>query len=166
MVIGLVFMDIIRILCVLRTRQGGGGGGCLSPGSGSVDNDKISVQLSLRAAHRTGRVYCELHLEPDSRGPSLYSPYILILPPQFRAEPVLYNKHCKLLHCMAGLTATRYLGIHFKTVELVIARTLHCCKNNSFFYKPLVPQPAPSCKSLVSSAPPRWEMIRTPLGLK
>ena len=51
MVIGLVFMDIIRILCVLRTRQGGGGGGCLSPGSGSVDNDEISVQLSLVTAH-------------------------------------------------------------------------------------------------------------------
>ena len=114
-----------------------------------------SCHWSLLTAHRTGRVYCELHLEPDSRGPSLYSPYILIHPPQFRAGPVLYNKHCKLLHCMAGLTATRYLGIHFKTVELVIARTLHCCKNNSFFYKPLVPQPAPSCKSLVSSAPPR-----------
>ena len=98
-------------MCSGHGRAGEVEGGCVSPGSGSVDNDKISVQLSLRAAHRTGRVYCELHLEPDSRGPSLYSLYILILPPQFRAGPVLYNKHCKPLHCMAGLTGTRYLYI-------------------------------------------------------
>ena len=34
MIISLVFIDIIRILCVLRAGQGGGGGGCVSPGSG------------------------------------------------------------------------------------------------------------------------------------
>ena len=40
MIIGLVFIDIIRILCVLRTRQGGGEvEGVSRQGLGSVDND-------------------------------------------------------------------------------------------------------------------------------